>query len=108
MVMQETAPLSISEDRIVAVAFANAGAMNNAVNSKHDDKLRAAIKEVLRADVKIEATVDPKHAKQVSAKKDVTESGDAAPDDEAVTKRSALDMVTNMLGGQVISESARE
>ena len=108
MVMQDTAPLSISEDRIVAVAFANAGAMNNAVKSKHDEKLRAAIKQVLRADVRIEATVDPKQAKAVATKKEVAESGDAAPDDEAVTKRSALDMVTNMLGAQVIGESPRE
>ncbi len=108
MVMQDTAPLSISEDRIVAVAFANAGAMNNAIKSKHDDKLRAAIKQVLRADVRIEATVDPKQAKAVATKKEVAESGDAAPDDEAVTKRSALDMVTNMLGAQVIGESPRE
>lgn len=82
--------------------------MNNAIKSKHDDKLRAAIKQVLRADVRIEATVDPKQAKAVATKKEVAESGDAAPDDEAVTKRSALDMVTNMLGAQVIGESPRE
>lgn len=108
MVMQDTAPLSLSDDRIVTVAFANAGAMANAVKSKHDDKLRAAIKEVLHADVKVEATVDPKQAKKVAVKKEVADAGEAAPDDDAVTKRSALDMVTNMLGAQVISESPRE
>ena len=108
MAMQDTAPLSISDDRIVAVAFANSGAMNNAIKSKHDEKLRAAIKEVLRADVKIEAMLDQKQAKKTAVKKEVAEAGEAAPDDDAVTKRSALDMVTNMLGAQVISESPRE
>ena len=81
--------------------------MANAVKSKHHEKLAAAIKEVLRADVIVEPTVDAKQAKKVAAKKDVSEAGEASPDDEAVTKRSALDMVTNMLGAQVISESPR-
>jgi len=108
MVMRDTAPLSLSDDRVVAVAFANAGAMNNAIKSKHDEKLRKVIKDILRADVQIEALVDEKQAKKVAAKKDVTDAGEAAPDDAAVTKRSALDMVTNMLGAQVIGESPRE
>ena len=107
LTMQDSSPLSLSDDRRLAVAFANAGAMANAVKSKHHEKLAAAIKEVLRADVIIEPTVDSKQAKKVAAKKDVSEAGEASPDDEAVTKRSALDMVTNMLGAQVISESPR-
>ena len=107
LTMQDSSPLSLSEDRRLAVAFANAGAMANAVKSKHHEKLASAIKEVLRADVIVEPTVDAKQAKKVAAKKDVSEAGEASPDDEAVTKRSALDMVTNMLGAQVISESPR-
>ena len=107
LTMQDSSPLSLSEDRRLAVAFANAGAMANAVKSKHHEKLAAAIKEVLRADVIVEPTVDAKQAKKVAAKKDVSEAGEASPDDEALTKRSALDMVTNMLGAQVISESPR-
>ncbi|MEN9741256.1 MAG: hypothetical protein RIR66_212, partial [Actinomycetota bacterium] len=107
LTMQDSSPLSLSEDRRLAVAFANAGAMANAMKSKHHEKLAAAIKEVLRADVIVEPTVDAKQAKKVAAKKDVSEAGEASPDDEAVTKRSALDMVTNMLGAQVISESPR-
>ncbi|MFM1819599.1 MAG: hypothetical protein RIS61_1197 [Actinomycetota bacterium] len=107
LTMQDSSPLSLSDDRRLAVAFANAGAMANAVKSKHHEKLAAAIKEVLRADVIVEPTVDAKQAKKVAAKKEVSEAGEASPDDEAVTKRSALDMVTNMLGAQVISESPR-
>ena len=107
LTMQDSSPLSLSDERRLAVAFANAGAMANAVKSKHHEKLAAAIKEVLRADVIVEPTVDAKQAKKVAAKKDVSEAGEASPDDEAVTKRSALDMVTNMLGAQVISESPR-
>lgn len=108
LVLQDTAPISISDDRIVTVAFASTGAMNNATKSKHDEKLREAIKKVLNADVRIEATVDPKVAKKPAAKKEVVDAGEASPDDEAVTKRSALDMVTNMLGAEIISESPRE
>ena len=107
LIMQDTAPLSLSEDRRLAVAFANAGAMANTQKSKHHEKLAAAIKEVLKADVIVEPMVDEKQAKRVASKKDVTDSGEASPDDENVTKRSALDMVTNMLGAQVISESPR-
>ena len=108
MIMRDTAPLSLSDDRVVAVAFANAGAMNNAIKSKHDEKLRKVIKDILRADVQIEALVDEQQAKKLAAKKDLSDAGDAAPDDDEVTKRSAIDMVTNMLGAQVISESPRE
>ena len=108
LVLQDTAPISISDDRIVTVAFASTGAMNNAAKSKHDEKLRDAIKKVLNVDVRIEATVDPKVAKKPAAKKEVVDAGEASPDDEAVTKRSALDMVTNMLGAEIISESPRE
>ena len=60
------------------------------------------------ADVRIEGTVDPKQAKTPAAKKEVIEAGEASPDDEVVTKRSALDMVTNMLGAEIISERPRE
>ncbi len=108
LVLQDTAPVSISDDRIVTVAFGSAGAMNNAIKSKHDEKLRDAIKKVLNADVRIEGTVDPKQAKTPAAKKEVVDAGEASPDDEVVSKRSALDMVTNMLGAEIISESPRE
>ena len=108
LVLQDTAPVSISDDRIVTVAFGSTGAMNNAIKSKHDEKLRDAIKKVLNADVRIEGTVDPKQAKTPVAKKEVVDAGEASPDDEVVTKRSALDMVTNMLGAEIISESPRE
>lgn len=108
LVLQDTAPVSISDDRIVTVAFNSAGAMNNAVKSKHDEKLRDAIKKVLNVDVRVEATVDPKQASKPVAKKEVVDAGEAAPDDEPVTKRSALDMVTNMLGAEIISERPRE
>lgn len=108
LVLQDTVPVSISDDRIVTVAFSSAGAMNNSIKSKHDEKLRDAIKKVLNADVRVEGTVDPKHAKSPAAKKEVADAGEASPDDEAVTKRSALDMVTNMLGAEIISESPRQ
>ncbi len=108
LVLQDTAPVSISDDRIVTVAFSSAGAMNNSIKSKHDEKLRDAIKKVLKVDVRVEGTVDPKQATKPVTKKEAVDAGEAAPDDESVTKRSALDMVTNMLGAEIISESPRE
>lgn len=109
LVTQDTTPLSLSDDRRLAVAFGSQGALANATKSKHDEVLAGVIKDIFGADVRIEGTVDPSSTKKAPAKaKEVVELGDAAPDDDAVSKRSAIDMVTNMLGAEVISESPRQ
>lgn len=108
IVMVDTAPLSLGEGNVLAVAFPNMNTMNNAVKSGHDDRLRLVIAKSLHLDVTIDPTVDPNRAAPAKPKKTATDSGDAAPDDENLPTRSPIDIVTSSLGGQVISESPRE
>jgi DNA polymerase-3 subunit gamma/tau len=108
IVMVDTAPLSLGEGNVLAVAFPNVNTMNNAVKSGHDDRLRLVIAKSLHLDVTIDPTVDPNRAATAKPKKSATDSGDASPDDENLPTRSPIDIVTSSLGGQVISESPRE
>jgi hypothetical protein len=54
--------------------------------------------------------MDPGAARagSAAAARDIVDTGDADPDDAAMTSRSAMDMVTEALGGKVISETPRE
>ena len=109
IVLAETAPLSLSADGTLAVAFPNANTLNNAIKSGHDDRLQLIIMRLIHTKVTIEPMVDPNRAIVPKAKKaDAVDAGDASPDDEVMPTRSALDMVTNALGGSVISESSRD
>jgi hypothetical protein len=89
--------------------------MQGALKGGHDERLRAAIATVLGADVRIELTVDADRAMAkptaMAAANDMAEATDlgvASPDDAKVPTRAVIDMVTNIMGGQVISESPRE
>jgi len=108
IVMVDTAPLSLGEGNVLAVAFPNVNTMNNAVKSGHDDRLRLVIAKSFHLDVTIDPTVDQNRAVQAKPKKSATDSGDASPDDENLPSRSSIDIITSSLGGQVISESPRE
>lgn len=108
IVMVDTAPLSLGEGNVLAVAFPNMNTMNNAVKSGHDDRLRLVIAKSLHLDVTIDPTVDPNRAAPAKPKKTATDSGDASPDDENLPTRSPIDIVTSSLGGHVISENPRE
>jgi DNA polymerase-3 subunit gamma/tau len=108
IVMVDTAPLSLGEGNVLAVAFPNVNTLNNAVKSGHDDRLRLVIAKSFHLDVTIDPTVDPNRAVPAKPKKSATDSGDASPDDENLPSRSSIDIITSSLGGQVISESPRE
>jgi DNA polymerase-3 subunit gamma/tau len=109
IVMNDTAPVSFGEDKVLAVAFPNSNTMNNAVKSGHDDRLRLVIQNLFHVDVRIDPTVDPNRAVAAKPKKEsATDAGDASPDDETTPSRSSIDIITSSLGGQVISESPRE
>ena len=109
IVMNDTAPVSFGEDKVLAVAFPNSNTMNNAVKSGHDDRLRLVIQNLFHVDVRIDPTVDPNRAVAAKPKKEsATDAGDASPDDETTPSRSSIDIITSSLGGQVIGESPRE
>jgi DNA polymerase-3 subunit gamma/tau len=108
IVMVDTAPLSLGEGNVLAVAFPNVNTMNNAIKSGHDDRLKLVIAKSLHLDVTIDPTVDPNRAVPAKPKKSATDSGDASPDDENLPSRSSIDIITSSLGGEVISESPRD
>jgi DNA polymerase-3 subunit gamma/tau len=115
LIMQETSPLSLTSDRVLAVACTSPNTMQGALKGGHDERLRTAIATVLGADVRIELTVDSARATAkavvgtpASDIADATDVGDASPDDANVPTHAVIDMVTNIMGGQVISESPRD
>lgn len=108
IVTQNTVALSVS-DTVVAVAFPNQGILTNAQTSGHIDRLAAAISEVMGTQVRVDAMVDAGATQVATAKKNETiERGDASPDDETLSQKSALQMVTEAFGAKVINESPRE
>ena len=115
MIMQDTVPLSLTSDRVLAVACSSPNNMQGAIKGGHDELLRTAIATVLGADVRIELTVDSARATAKPASSTPTteiaeaiDPGDASPDDANVPTHAVIDMVTNIMGGRVISESPRE
>ena len=108
IVMVDTAPLSLGEGNVLAVAFPNVNTMNNAVKSGHDDRLKLVIAKSFHLDVTIDPTVDPNRAVPAKPKKSAADSGDASPDDENLPSRSSIDIITSSLGGEVIGESPRD
>jgi DNA polymerase-3 subunit gamma/tau len=115
LILQDTVPLSLTADRVLAVACSSPNNMQGAIKGGHDELLRTAIATVLGADVRIELTVDSARATAKPAVgapandiADATDVGDASPDDANVPTHAVIDMVTNIMGGQVISESPRD
>ncbi|CAB4342500.1 MAG: DNA polymerase III subunit gamma and tau [Actinobacteria bacterium] len=108
IVTQNTVALSVS-GTVVAVAFPNQGILTNAQTSGHIDRLAAAISQVMGTQVRVDAMVDA-GATQVAAtkKNEGVERGEASPDDETLSQKSALQMVTEAFGAKVINESPRE
>jgi len=115
MILQDTVPLSLTPERVLAVACSSPNNMQGAIKGGHDELLRTAVATVLGADVRIELTVDsaratakPVNGPVASEIADAIDPGDASPDDANVPTHAVIDMVTNIMGGQVISESPRE
>ena len=98
----DSVPLSLSPEGVLAVACSSVNNVQGAVKNGHDAFLRQAIEQVLGVQVKLELQVDAQATKQVQQNSDVADVGDADPDDENVTPQSAVDVVTQMLGGKVI------
>ena len=109
MLIRDTSPLSVGSDGVLAVAFTNANNIQGATVGGHDLRLAAAVMSVLKAEVRIEFVLDGTRAtvKEIIMEES-TDSGHASPDDESIPERSAIDMVTNIMGGKIISESPRE
>jgi DNA polymerase-3 subunit gamma/tau len=106
LVMIGTKPLSLTADGMLAVGFPNDGACKNFVGSPTVALLQAAIKKIVGANLRIDAFVDSSLSQKVSTKAPVIVAD--SDSDEVTNPASAVDMVTSMLGAQVISDSAKD
>jgi DNA polymerase III subunit gamma/tau len=99
---EQSTPVSVA-DGVLAVAMPDNGRITFARNGGHDERLRQALIDVLKIDVRAELMLDPGRAKPTSAASSpAAEQGDAHEDDENVASRAGVHVVTGMLGGTVI------
>jgi hypothetical protein len=93
---------------MLAVGFPNDGACKNFVSSPTVALLQNAIKKFVGANLSIDAFVDPSLSQKVSKKEPEIVADSESDSDEVTNPASALDIVTSMLGGQIISDSAND
>ena len=108
LVMIGTKPLSLTADGMLAVGFPNDGACKNFVSSPTVALLQSAIKKFVGANLRIDAFVDPSLSQRVAKKGPEIVVESESDSDEVTNPASAIDIVTSMLGGQVISDSAND
>ena len=120
MVFSDSAPLSL-ENGVLAVGVENASKAANAKASGHDERLRQAVLDVFRTDVRIDivlapnatarlvnaAPVDPSDDSSDSPAQTVTvvvEPDAPSIDDEDLDDTSGVDLIMRELGGTQIGE----
>jgi len=108
LVMIGTKPLSLTADGMLAVGFPNDGACKNFVSSPTVALLQSAIKKFVGANLRIDAFVDSSLSQRVAKKESEIVVESESDSDEVTNPASAIDIVTSMLGAQVISESVKD
>jgi DNA polymerase-3 subunit gamma/tau len=120
MVFSDSAPLSL-ENGVLAVGVENASKAANAKASGHDERLRQAVLDVFRTDVRIDIVLAPNatarlvNAAPVDASDDsgdssapavaiVVEPDAPSIDDEDLDDTSGVDLIMRELGGTQIGE----
>lgn len=108
MLFSASQPLSISNGTL-AIGVPNAGQVNNARASGHDERLRQAIIDVMRVDVRIDVVLDPRAVAPgggagAPAPGAVSEHDSPSMDDEDQTEVSGVDLAIRALGATQIGE----
>jgi DNA polymerase-3 subunit gamma/tau len=120
MVFSDSAPLSL-ENGVLAVGVENASKAANAKASGHDERLRQAVLDVFRTDVRIDIVLAPDATARLINAAPVASSDDSsdspaptvaivvepdAPsiDDEDLDDTSGVDLIMRELGGTQIGE----
>jgi len=99
ILFSNSVPLSL-DDAVLAVALKNAGDVTGARASGHDERVRQAVMDVLRVDVRIDVVHAPDSYLAVpDAAVDVP-----SLDDPSLPEESAVDMVIKTLGATPIGE----
>ncbi len=120
MVFSDSAPLSL-ENGVLAVGVENASKAANAKASGHDERLRQAVLDVFRTDVRIDIVLAPNATARLvnAAPVDSSDDSSDAPaqtvsvvvepdapsiDDENLDDTSGVDLIMRELGGTQIGE----
>ncbi len=109
LVLIGTQPLSLTSDGMLAVGFPNDGACKNFTGSATVGLLQNSIKKFVGAMLRIDAFVDASlNQKLVEKKSEPVAEVDSEHDSDSDSVPSdPIDMVTSMLGAQVISDSSK-
>lgn len=108
MLFNASQPLSIA-DGTLAVGVPNAGQVNNARTSGHDERLRQAILDVMRADVRIDVVLAPNAVAPNGSLANesiavIAEVDTPSVDDDDVDDESGIDLAIRALGATQIGE----
>ena len=107
MLFNASAPLSVANGTL-AVGVPNAGQVNNARTSGHDERLRQAILDVMRVDVRVDVVLAPNAVapKGAASSDPVIASEPDAPslDDEDQTDATGVELAIRELGATQIGE----
>jgi DNA polymerase-3 subunit gamma/tau len=101
MVFSVSAPLSL-QDGVLAVGIDNANKVSNARASGHDERLRQAIMDVVRIDVRIDVVVAPDVAGVSAA--GPPEADIPSPDDADAEDVTGVELAMQALGATQIGE----
>jgi DNA polymerase-3 subunit gamma/tau len=108
MLFNASQPLSVANGTL-AVGVPNAGQVNNARTSGHDERLRQAILDVMRADVRIDVVLAPNAVAQSDtvgpiSTPTVAEVDAPSLDDDDQDDESGVDLAIRSLGATQIGE----
>lgn len=108
MLFNASQPLTIA-DGTLAVGVPNAGQVNNARTSGHDERLRQAILDVMRADVRIDVVLAPNAVAPTGSLANesivvIAEVDTPSVDDDDVDDESGIDLAIRALGATQIGE----
>ncbi|MDO8731380.1 MAG: DNA polymerase III subunit gamma and tau [Actinomycetota bacterium] len=108
MLFSASQPLTIS-DGTLAIGVTNAGQVNNARASGHDERMRQAILDVMKVDVRIDVVLDPKAIAPTVKGAATSPAQSAEPDspsmdDENQAEETGVDLAIRALGATQIGE----
>ncbi len=106
IVFNTSVPLSL-DNGVLAVGLTKPGEVNSARNSGHDERLRQAILDVLRIDVRVDVVLAPNATAPTAAQPAPTRQPEVdapSPDDADLPDSSGVDVVIRTLGATQIGE----
>ena len=104
MLFNQSRPVSL-EGGVLAVAVESAGKAANISSAGHEEKIAAAVRDVLHGTVRVDVVLAPDSAGVVDATATAAAAADVpSPDDENVDEESGVDLAMRALGATHIGK----